>query len=81
MFLVGVLGRHLFRLYLKHGNSVLYSVMYSLLVTRMGIFLLNNDLGTAVLKSGIDVVPIIFLLWISQRRIMLPPRPAVGVAP
>ena len=63
MFSLGALLRHLFnsfRPYIGNPSSVL---IYTLVVTRFGMFALGSDLGTGIVKTLLDLVPVMAILW------------------
>lgn len=62
MFVLGLFLRHLFetfRDFIGNPSSVL---IYTLIVTRFGIFALGSDLGTGIVKTALDLVPVMFIL-------------------
>ena len=62
MFVLGLFLRHLFetfRQFIGNPSSVL---IYTLIVTRFGIFALGSDLGTGIIKTALDLVPVMVIL-------------------
>lgn len=62
MFLTGVVMRIGYRSFLDCSRTPTNILLYTVLVTRFVLFSLGNDIGTGIVKSGLDLVPLFALI-------------------
>ena len=62
MLLMGIALRHFFDSFKPHIGNPSSVLIYTIIATRFGMFALGNDLGTGVIKTALDVVPVILIL-------------------
>ena len=68
LFTFGVFLRQLFVCFMAHVDKPNAIIIYTLLVTRFGMFTFGNDLGTGIVKASLDLMPaVIILVFISQK--------------
>ena len=70
MLLFGYLARLCYLSFTSVGQNPVSSVIYVFFVTRFVLFALGNDLGTGMIKLGLDLVPLLMILWLVQKRRM-----------
>ena len=63
MFTAGLLYRQIFIAFYAHRDNPTCILLYTLIVTRFVIFGLGNDLGTGIVKTGLDLVPVLLVLF------------------
>lgn len=64
MFLFGLLIKLGYRSFRDTGTTEASVLIYTLLVTRFVLFSLGNDLGTGIVKTGLDLAPMLFLMYL-----------------
>jgi hypothetical protein len=87
MLTLGVVLRVGHQTFLPMRHVPVAVLVYALIVNRFVLFSLGNDLGTGIVKTGLDIVPLAFLLlWLSKRTVVIPyeyyrsdPNPPRGV--
>jgi len=64
MFIAGIVYKQMFVMFYPHRNSPAAILIYTMVFTRFFLFTIANDLGTGIVKSGLDLIPtyITFLL-------------------
>jgi hypothetical protein len=67
MYLTGVTLRHIYNAFLPVRDNISAVVLYSLAVTRLTVFTLGSDLGTGILKTVLDVLPVILLILVIRQ--------------
>ena len=68
MFAVGYLLRFMFNTVKTNPNIVIIQFVYAMVMVRFTVILFNTSLGTAMLKSIIDIVPLIIVFWFVRKR-------------
>ena len=69
LFFLGILLRQLFICFYHHRSNPTCILLYTMIITRFGMFSLGNDLGTGIVKAGLDLVPVYcLLLFIGMHR-------------
>lgn len=63
LFFLGLLLRHLFLTFLQYSDRPGSVLIYTLMVTRFGMFSFGNDFGTGIIKTALDLVPVMAILW------------------
>jgi hypothetical protein len=63
MGLIGFLLRYMHDFFQRDGNSVFAQFIYAIIVARMTLILFNSSFGTTILKTGMDLLPLMLLLW------------------
>ena len=63
MFAIGYLLRFVYNSFLNQHGSIIVQVIYAIIMVRMTVILFNSDFGTAMLKTIIDLVPLLLALW------------------
>lgn len=66
MGLIGLATGIIFNTFQRNRAGPLAQVVYAVLMTRLVIIMFNTSFGDAVLKSVIDLVPVILLLWVAS---------------
>lgn len=70
MFVTGVVFRMLFLSFIDLRNNPVSVLIYTMVVTRFVLFGVGSDLGTGVIKTGLDLVPLLMILWfVSPRKV------------
>lgn len=70
LFCAGLLFRQIFLSFYPHRNNPTSILIYTMIVTRFVIFSLGNDLGTGIVKAGLDLVPVYaIVLFIGMVRV------------
>lgn len=64
LFFTGLLLRHLFLAFMQYSDRPSSVLIYTLLVTRFGMFSFGNDFGTGIIKTALDLVPVMAILWL-----------------
>lgn len=64
MLVAGVVLRSLYTVFLEYRNNISAAVIYALVVSRLTIFTLGSDLGTGILKTVLDLIPIVILIFL-----------------
>ena len=67
MFLTGTVLRNLYTAFSPYRDNPTAVVIYSLVVTRLTLFTLGSDLGTGILKTALDIIPMGLLIIIIGR--------------
>ena len=64
MFIAGIVYKQMFVIFYPHRHSPAAILIYTMVFTRFFLFTVGNDLGTGIVKSGLDLIPtyITFLL-------------------
>lgn len=62
MFFFGICMRVGYHTFVESGRSPTSILLYTLLVTRFVLFSLGNDIGTGIVKTGLDLVPMFMLI-------------------
>ena len=62
MFIMGILLRQLYLGFRVHSNNMTSILIYTLIISRFVMFSLGMDLGTGIVKAGLDLVPVFLLL-------------------
>jgi hypothetical protein len=69
LFCAGLLFRQIFLSFYPHRYNPTSILIYTMIATRFVIFSLGNDLGTGIVKAGLDLAPIyMILLFIGMVR-------------
>ncbi len=68
MSLFGYLVKLFYRSYLSVPLNPASAIIYAFFVTRFVLFTLGSDLGTGVIKLGLDLVPLLMILLVCQKR-------------
>ena len=68
MMLFGYFIRLVYLNFLSIGPNPVSSIIYTFFVTRFVLFCLGNDLGTGVIKLGLDLVPLLMILYVVQNK-------------
>ena len=69
LFCAGLLFRQIFLSFYPHRYNPTSILIYTMIATRFVIFSLGNDLGTGIVKAGLDLAPIyIVLLFVGMVR-------------
>ena len=63
LFLVGLIHRQIFIAFYPHRDNPTCILLYTLIVTRFVIFSMGNDLGTGIVKTGLDLVPVLIVVF------------------
>lgn len=63
MVLLGLVLKLLYVTFLRHDTNPTAILIYTIIVTRFTMFTLGNDLGTGILKAGLDLAPLFIVLW------------------
>ena len=63
MFVVGYLLRLLYNTLRRNLNLEVVQVLYAMIMVRMTVILFNTSFGAAMLKSMIDIIPLLIILW------------------
>jgi hypothetical protein len=66
MALIGLATGTIFNTFQHNRASPLAQVVYAALMTRLVIIMFNTSFGDAILKSLIDLVPVVLLLWLAS---------------
>ena len=61
MFFMGILFRQIFVIFEPFKRNPTSVIIFTVIVTRLTIFTIGNDLGTGFLKVGLDLVPLLML--------------------
>ena len=64
LFFTGLLLRHLFLMFTQYSDRPGSVLIYTLMVTRFGMFSFGNDFGTGIIKTALDLVPVMAILWL-----------------
>lgn len=64
LFFTGLLLRHLFLMFVQYADRPGSVLIYTMLVTRFGMFSFGNDFGTGIIKTALDLVPVMAILWL-----------------
>ncbi len=67
MLLMGILLRYLFENFRPFFGNPTAVLMYSIVVTRFTIFGLGLDLGTGIVKTVLDLIPLVLIVWFIGR--------------
>jgi len=62
LFCTGLLFRQIFLSFYPHRHNPTSILIYTMIATRFVIFSLGNDLGTGIVKAGLDLAPIYMIL-------------------
>ncbi|MGB7328714.1 MAG: O-antigen polymerase [Rubripirellula sp.] len=68
MFSFGAIAQLIFKAFEPFQHHISSVLIYSLLINRFVLFSLGNDLGTGIVKSGLDIVPMMFLILLVATR-------------
>lgn len=63
LFMAGLIYRQIFIAFYPHRDNPTCILLYTMIVTRFVIFSLGNDLGTGIVKAGLDLVPVLMVLF------------------
>ena len=63
MFFMGMLFRQVYVIFAPYRGNPTCVVIYTVIVTRLTIFSIGNDFGTGFLKVGLDLVPLVAMLF------------------
>ena len=64
LFFTGLLLRHLFLMFVQYSDRPGSVLIYTLMVTRFGMFSFGNDFGTGIIKTALDLLPVMAILWL-----------------
>jgi hypothetical protein len=67
MFIAGVALRSLYVSFAPYRESPAAVLIYSIVVTRLTLFMLGSDVGTGILKTALDVVPLALMIFVVTR--------------
>ena len=71
MLTMGIMCQWMFRAFQPFQDRVSCVVIYALVLNRLVLFSLGNDLGTGIVKTALDIVPLaVCILLISKRRVV-----------
>lgn len=76
-WLLGSLFRHIYATFRTHQGNPAVVLLYTVLVGRLTIFTFGGDLGTGLLKTALDMIPLAAILLpisLTERRILSPSR-------
>lgn len=68
MLLFGYLVRLFYMSFMSININPVSSIIYTFFVTRFVLFSLGNDLGTGFIKLGLDLVPLLMILCVVQKK-------------
>ena len=57
MFLLGIIYRQMYSVFHPNRHSPAAILIYTMVLTRFFLFTIGNDLGTGIVKSGLDLIP------------------------
>lgn len=73
MFLAGLIFRQIFLAFYAHRFNPTSILIYTMILTRFVLFSLGNDLGTGIVKTGLDMVPacmVLFFIGMHRRPVI-----------
>ena len=81
MFTAGLVFRQIYLAFYEHRFNPTSILIYTMIVTRFVLFSLGNDLGTGIVKLGLDLVPACMILYFigMNRRPIVNPHEAHGI--
>ena len=62
LFVAGLVFRQIFLAFYAHRHNPTSILLYTMILTRFIMFSLGNDLGTGIVKAGLDLVPVYAIL-------------------
>ena len=68
MLLFGYFVRLFYMSFMSININPVSSIIYTFFVTRFVLFSLGNDLGTGFIKLGLDLVPLLMILCVVQKK-------------
>jgi len=73
MFVIGVVIRLLFNGFIKYRDRPSAVLIYAIILNRFVLFSFGNDLGTGIVKTALDVLPLmILILFIAKYQRQIP---------
>jgi len=79
-YIAGVVLRHIYAAFVYNRDNPTIVLLYTVIVSRITIFTFGADLGTGILKTLLDVIPLIGILFlvglVSRYRVGLCAQPA-----
>ncbi len=63
LFVTGLLFRQLFLSFIRHSSNPTSVLIYTMIVTRFGMMTVGIDLGTGIVKTILDLAPLLVMLW------------------
>lgn len=79
LFIAGLVYRQIFLAFYPHRHNPTSILIYTMIVTRFVLFSLGNDLGTGIVKAGLDLVPVCLILcFIGMYQVPKPVTEKVG---
>lgn len=68
MFLFGLLLRQIYMAFIPNADNPTSILIYTIVATHFVLFSLGNDLGTGIVKTTLDLVPILLVLLVIGRK-------------